>query len=155
MKNRWINWFKTLLYLQGDQEIRARFSNKKNIKAAIKYKEIWRVFSKFSLVFKNVYGIKKIPVKGCSRCPTKVPGRNPFCPRKKIQKSQTISTVSESPWNLAYNGFWIKKIGSQDQKLWPKNQKKCPFLKSPNFSTKKLQIGLSWSNLNGFSYFFF
>jgi len=49
--------------IQGDQEIRARFSNqKKNMKAANKYNEIWRVFSKFSLVFKNLYGIKKIPV---------------------------------------------------------------------------------------------
>ncbi len=49
--------------IQGDQEIRARFSNqKKNMKAANKYNEIWRVFRKFSLVFKNLYGIKKIPV---------------------------------------------------------------------------------------------
>ena len=54
---------KVFLFVQGDQEIRARLSNqKKNMKAAIKYYEIWRVFSKFSLVFKNVYGIKKIPV---------------------------------------------------------------------------------------------
>jgi hypothetical protein len=43
----------------GDQEICARFSNqKKNMKAANKYYEIWRVFSKFSLAFKNLYGIK-------------------------------------------------------------------------------------------------
>jgi hypothetical protein len=54
---------KNTIYIQGDQEIRARFSNqKKNMKAANKYNEIWRVFSKFSLVFKNLYGIKKIPV---------------------------------------------------------------------------------------------
>ena len=54
---------KEYLNIQGDQEIRARFSNqKKNMKAANKYNEIWRVFSKFSLVFKNLYGIKKIPV---------------------------------------------------------------------------------------------
>jgi hypothetical protein len=33
---------------------------KKNMKAANKYYEIWRVFSKFSLVFKNLYGIKKL-----------------------------------------------------------------------------------------------
>ena len=52
-----------IYYIQGDQEIRARFSNqKKSMKAAIKFYEIWRVFSKFSLVFKNLYGIKKIPV---------------------------------------------------------------------------------------------
>ena len=54
---------KVFLFVQGDQEIRARLSNqKKNMKAAIKYYEIWRVFSKFSLVFKNLNGIKKIPV---------------------------------------------------------------------------------------------
>jgi hypothetical protein len=51
------------MFIQGDQEIRARFSNqKKNMKAANKFYEIWRVFSKFSLVFKNLYGINKIPV---------------------------------------------------------------------------------------------
>jgi hypothetical protein len=67
--------------IKGDQKICASFSNKKiNMKAAIKYKEIWRLFRKFSLVFKNAYGIKKIPVKGCSGCPAKVPGVNPFCP---------------------------------------------------------------------------
>ena len=59
MASKWLKVQK----IQGDQEIRARFSNqKKNMKAANKYNEIWRVFSKFSLVFKNLYGIKKIPV---------------------------------------------------------------------------------------------
>jgi hypothetical protein len=53
----------SVINIQGDQEIRARFSNqKKNMKAANKYNEIWRVFSKFSLSFKKLYGIKKIPV---------------------------------------------------------------------------------------------
>jgi hypothetical protein len=45
--------------IQGDQDIRARFSN---IKAGIKYYEIWWVFSKFSLGFKNLYSIKKNPL---------------------------------------------------------------------------------------------
>jgi hypothetical protein len=61
-QSNFANAFKSFC-IQGDQEIRARFSNqKKNMKAANKHNEIWRVFSKFSLVFKNLYGIKKIPV---------------------------------------------------------------------------------------------
>jgi hypothetical protein len=50
------------------------------MKAAIKYYENWRMLSNFFLVLKNLYGIKKIPVKGCPWCPEKVPGVNPFCP---------------------------------------------------------------------------
>jgi hypothetical protein len=43
----------------------------------------------------------------------------------------------------------VGRIKSYDQK----NKKNAHFLKNPNFSTKKLQIGLSWSKLNGFLIF--
>jgi hypothetical protein len=44
----------------------------------------------------------------------------------------------------------VQRIKSYDQK----NKKDAHFLKNPNFLSKKLQIGLSWSKLNGFFYFF-
>ena len=54
-----------------------------------------------------------------------------------IVKFYTIYTPVEMSENLAYYGFWIKKIGSHDQKLWPKIQKKLPiFLKIPLYLFK-------------------
>ena len=55
---------------------------------------------------------------------------------------------------MAYNNFSMKKIGLQHQKIWLINQKNDHFLTNPIFSSKKLQIGLSWSKLIGFAYFF-
>jgi hypothetical protein len=45
----------------------------------------------------------------------------------------------------------VQRIKIYDQKT----KKDAHFLENPNSSAKKLQIGLSWSKLNGFSYFSF
>jgi hypothetical protein len=69
------------------------------MKAAIKYNEILRVFIKFSLVFKNVYGLRMLRVPGNA-----VRGK-PVSSSLIIVKFFIIYMPVEMTENLAYYSF--------------------------------------------------
>jgi hypothetical protein len=68
-----------------------------------------------------------------------------LCKTLKTQKMRRCKTLKKKV------SIIINRINIYDKK----NKKSTHFLKKPNFTTIKLQIGIFWSKLNGFSYFFF
>jgi hypothetical protein len=75
------------------------------------------------------------------RVPGKAVRGKPVCPLSKIVKFYTIYTPGESPGNLAYNGFDLRKSVQKIKSYDQKTKKDAHVFKNPNFSAKTLQIG--------------
>jgi hypothetical protein len=74
----------------------------------------------FLIFFKFSFYLKKYLDLGCSGCPGRKPGRNPFCLRKKIRNylqyvNQRKALKIWRIWYLIYNNYLFIKASCKDR----------------------------------------
>ena len=100
-------------------------------------------------MIKGALGAPEAPKKEGHQIDTRFVLGQKFRNRKRYVHHRKVLKI----WHITV--FELKKSVHTIKSYYQKTKKNAHFFKNPNFSTKKLQNGLSWSNLNGFFYFFF